>query len=204
MLVKVVQWVSLAPTHERAVANQLSPALMLHGGGHVLHTRRHINLRHVAQLLDLGILPVSVDYRLCPEVNLREGPMTDACEAVQWAREVLPFLLAHLRGISIDPKRVVVIGYSTGGHLALTTAFTTLEKGLRPPTAVIGFYCPTDYSSDWWRSPIYPQLAQQPSSTDFDLLEGVHDTPVSTELYGPRSLTYADMSLRRSPAIVLP
>lgn len=161
-------------------------ALMLHGGGHVLHTRHHINLRHVAQLLQLGFLPVSVDYRLCPEVNLRQGPMTDACEAVQWVREVLPTCLLQSQNLAVDPERVAVIGYSTGGHLALTTAFTTLENNMQPPTAICSFYCPTDYSSDWWRSPIYPQLAQQPSSTEFDVLEGVRDTPVSTE-YGPRS-----------------
>jgi hypothetical protein len=127
-------------------------------------------------LLDLGFLPVSVDYRLCPEVNIREGPMTDACEAVEWARNVLPLLPLGLRA---HPEHVVVIGYSTGGHLALTTAFTTLERGLKPPSAILGFYCPSNYSADWWRSPIYPQLAQQPSSEKFDLLEGVGKHAVS-------------------------
>ena len=118
------------------ISDMFRTALMLHGGGYVLHTRHHINLRHVAQLLEMGFLPVSVDYRLCPEVSLRQGPMTDACEAVQWAREVLPTHLNRSKGLTVDPRRVVVIGYSTGGHLALTTAFTTLEDGLQPPSAV--------------------------------------------------------------------
>lgn len=129
-------------------------------------------------LQDLGFLPVSVDYRLCPEVNIRDGPMTDACEAVDWARNILPCLpvCSELR---VDKEHVVVIGYSTGGHLALTTAFTTRVRGFKPPSAILGFYCPTNYSADWWRSPIYPELAQQSSSETFDLLEGVNEHAVS-------------------------
>jgi acetyl esterase/lipase len=133
----------------------------------------------VKTLLDLGLLPVSVDYRLCPEVNIRDGPMTDACEAVEWARNVLPHLPLFSNGVRVDSEHVVVVGYSTGGHLALTTAFTTRARGFKPPSAILGFYCPTNYSADWWRSPIYPQLAQQSSSEDFDLLEGVGENAVS-------------------------
>ena len=144
----------------------------------------------MAQLLELGFVPVSVDYRLCPEVSLRQGPMTDACEAVQWCRDVMPTLLLQSKGVSLDPERVTVIGYSTGGHLALTTAFTTRENGLQPPKAVLGFYCPSDYSSDWWHHPIHPQLAQQPSTTRFDLLEGVQETPVSAASSGCSALAY--------------
>jgi acetyl esterase/lipase len=130
-------------------------------------------------LLNLGFLPVSVDYRLCPEVNIRDGPMTDACEAVGWARNVLPHLPLCSNKLRVDTEHVVVIGYSTGGHLALTTAFTTLERGMKPPSAILGFYCPSNYSADWWLSPIYPQLAQQSSSEHFDLLEGVKEHAVS-------------------------
>ncbi|KAF2847817.1 hypothetical protein T440DRAFT_537648 [Plenodomus tracheiphilus IPT5] len=154
-------------------------ALILHGGGHVLHTRKHINPRHVKMLLDQGFLPVSVDYRLCPEINIRDGPMTDACEAVEWARNVLPCLPLCSNGLRIDSEHVVVIGYSTGGHLAQTTAFTTHARGLKPPSAILGFYCPSNYSADLWRSPCYPQLAQQSSSEAFDLLEGIGEHAIA-------------------------
>lgn len=152
---------------------------MIHGGGHVTFTRKHVIPRHIRMLLDLGFLPVSIDYRLCPEVNIKEGPMTDACDAVEWCRNVLPYIPLGVDGLRMDPEHLIVTGFSTGGHLALTTAFTTRARGLKPPSGILVLYCPSNYSDEWWRTPIYPDLVQQDSSQDFDLLEGVYDQPVS-------------------------
>ena len=121
---------------------------MVHGGGHVMFTRKEVNPKQVKLLLDHGFLPVSIEYRFCPEVNILEGPMTDVCDAVFWARYQLPTMNLDCPGLQLDGNKVVVVGWSTGGHLAMTTAFTTKLKGIRPPEAILAFYCPTDYESD--------------------------------------------------------
>ena len=74
-----------------------------------------------------GFVVVSVDYSLCPQVSLREGPLEDAKDAYRWCREVLPGLIEGEEegGVKVDGGRVGVLGHSAGGMLAaLTVCFT--------------------------------------------------------------------------------
>ncbi|PTB70133.1 polyketide synthase [Trichoderma citrinoviride] len=119
-------------------------ALMIHGGGHLTLSRKAIRPSQTSFLLANGILPISLDYRLCPHVNIIDGPMADVRDAYAWARKDVPLLLQE-KGIRVDGSKIVVIGWSTGGHLALTTAWTTPALGLPPPLAILAFYCPTHY-----------------------------------------------------------
>lgn len=98
-------------------------------------------------LLDNGYLPVSIDFRLCPEIDLIAGPMTDVRDALGWVREKLPGIaLSH--GVKLDTTNVIAVGWSTGGHLAMTTAWTCKEIGQEPPAAILSFYGPTDFQSE--------------------------------------------------------
>lgn len=112
-------------------------------------SRKAVRPFQTAFLLAHDVLPVSIDYRLCPEVNLIEGPIQDVCDAYAWVQS--GGLQAELRfsshGILVDAGRIVVVGWSTGGHLAMTTAWTSKGAGLRPPTAILSFYGPTDFES---------------------------------------------------------
>ena len=47
----------------------------------------------------------------------------------------------------MDDKKIVIIGWSTGGHLAMTTAWKSKEAGLKAPVAILSFYGPTDGES---------------------------------------------------------
>ena len=111
-------------------------------------SRKAIRPRQTEYLLAHGVLPVSIDYRLCPEINLIDGPMADVRDALLWVQKEKG-LQAAIReeGIVIDEKRMVMIGWSTGGHLAMTTAWTSQEAGLKPPMAILSFYGPTDFVS---------------------------------------------------------
>ena len=111
-------------------------------------SRKDVRLKQIKLLLQQGLLPVSIDYRLCPEVNILEGPMTDVCDALRWAREQLPSSTLKHTGIKIDGSQVVVIGWSTGGHLATSLAWTAPLRKVRPPEAILAFYCPLDYEDD--------------------------------------------------------
>lgn len=98
-------------------------------------------------LLDNGYLPVSIDFRLCPEIDLIAGPMTDVRDALGWVRDKLPEIaLSH--GVKLDTTNVIAVGWSTGGHLAMTTAWTCKEIGQEPPAAILSFYGPTDFQSE--------------------------------------------------------
>lgn len=129
-------------------AKKLPVALMIHGGAHIIFSRKDIRPAQIQLLLERGFLPVSLDHRLCPEVKLAEGPMMDVCDALNWARNTLPSLKLQCPRLQIDGERVVAVGWSSGGQLAMSLAWTAPQKGLRPPEAILAFYCPTDYEDE--------------------------------------------------------
>ena len=114
-----------------------------------MFTRKEVNLKQIRLLFDGGFLPVSCDYRFCPELNIIDGPMNDTCEALRWARSELPLRATDIApGLQADGDKVVAVGWSTGGHLAMTLAFTAPQWGLRPPQAILALYCPSDYEDE--------------------------------------------------------
>lgn len=126
--------------------DELITALMIHGGGFMTLSRKAVRPAQAKWLIANGLLPVSIDYRLCPEVNLIDGPITDTRDAYAWASREMPALLSQY-GISVDRKHVVAVGWSTGGQLAMSLGWTTQEIGLPPPSAVLSFYAPVDFES---------------------------------------------------------
>ncbi len=100
-------------------------------------------------LLKHGILPVSLDYRLVPEINVYDGAMTDVRDGLYWARNNLP-TIARDRGLELDTKNVVLIGWSAGGQLAMSTAWMCDE----PPKAILAFYAPCDFESPGQHPPL--------------------------------------------------
>ncbi|KAF7159620.1 hypothetical protein CNMCM5623_005000 [Aspergillus felis] len=158
-------------------------ALMIHGGGHIMLSRKDIRPPQTKILLDAGFLPVSVDYRLCPEMTLPEGPMQDVCDALSWARTTLPTLPLQRHDVRVDGDHVVAVGWSTGGHLALTLGFTAPQAGIRPPDATLAFYCPLDYEDPFWSRPNKPFSQDTEGKLQYDLLEGVYERPITA--YNP-------------------
>ena len=134
------------------------PALMIHGGGHVMLSRKEVRSKQTQLLLENGRLPVSIDYRLCPEVNINDGPMTDVCDALEWVRNALPQLDLKYPGLNITGEKVIVVGWSTGGTLAMSLAWSSVQRGIKPPDAILAFYCPTDYHAECMRTPFISVL----------------------------------------------
>ncbi|KAE8148647.1 hypothetical protein BDV25DRAFT_141606 [Aspergillus avenaceus] len=158
----------------------LPVALMIHGGGHVISTRRDIRHDQTQILLRAGFLPVSVDYRLCPEITIHEGAMQDIRDAFYWARKVLPTVPLRRPDIRADGDRIVAVGWSSGGHLAMSLGWTAPSLGIKPPEAILGFYCPSDYEDPFWSSPNLPfgQKPVPPPGPGYDFLyDGLHDKP---------------------------
>lgn len=121
---------------------------MIHGGSHIIFSRKDIRPPQTRIMIDMGLLPVSLDHRLCPESRLADGPMVDVCDALEWAQKILPYVELRNPDVRPDPDNIVVVGWSSGGQLALSTGWTAPERGLRSPNAILAFYCPTDYEDD--------------------------------------------------------
>lgn len=123
-------------------------ALLIHGGGHFLFGRKDVPMKHIRTLIERGFLPISTDYRLCPETNLFEGPMTDCCDALQWATETLPTLSLAGPTVRVDPSKVISIGWSSGGQLSMSLGYTAPAKGIKAPDAILAMYPPSDMESE--------------------------------------------------------
>ena len=82
----------------------------------------------------MGWAAVNVEYRLA-----RHAP---APAAVEDSRCALRWLVLHAGEYSLDPNRIVLIGHSAGGHLALITA-------LLPEGSPFDRQCPSAESHRW-------------------------------------------------------
>ncbi|KAI0896172.1 hypothetical protein F4806DRAFT_53018 [Annulohypoxylon nitens] len=164
-------------------------ALMVHGGGHIMLSRKDVRPKQTQTLLDAGFLPISVDYRLCPETTLQEGPMTDVRDALNWARNTLPSLSRKRPDVRITGERVVAVGWSTGGTLALSLGWTAPSTGLQPPDAILAFYCPTDYEDECWSRENKPYGDAALTTEAYNIWEGISDSPITA--YNPPSGTRA-------------
>jgi acetyl esterase/lipase len=102
-----------------------------------------------AWLADEGYVVFDIDYRLSPPPSWRDAPSDVAC-AVGWVKE-------NAARYGVDPERVVLMGRSAGGHLALLTAYKEGRAATAPGcaardvrdtgvAAVVAFYPPTDLS----------------------------------------------------------
>jgi len=98
--------------------------LHLHGGGFVIGSLDSelglcLNLCRA-----LGIVVVSVDYRLAPETPY-PGPVEDCYAALQWTS-------TNAAALMIDPQRLGILGLSAGGGLAAATTLLTRDRGGPP------------------------------------------------------------------------
>ncbi|WP_297624836.1 alpha/beta hydrolase [Nocardia sp.] len=87
------------------------PALLyVHGGGFVLGDLEMVHAKMIRFAAELGIVVVSVDYRLAPEHPFPAG-LEDSYAALQWA-------VREADELRIDITRIGVAGDSAGGAIA--------------------------------------------------------------------------------------
>jgi acetyl esterase len=102
-----------------------APALLyIHGGGFVLGDLDSEHGVCVNLCRSLGIVLVSVDYRLSPETPF-PGPLEDCYAALQW-------LAGRAPELQVDPGRLAIAGQSAGGCLAAATALLARDRGGPP------------------------------------------------------------------------
>ncbi|KAI9148766.1 5-methylorsellinic acid synthase [Paramyrothecium foliicola] len=155
-------------------------ALIIHGGGHVMLSRKDVSKRQIRLLLDHGVLPISIDYRLCPETTILKGPLVDVSDAYAWVLNVLPSLKLSCNSVNIVPGKAFAVGWSTGGTLAMSLAWTSMPRGLPPPEAILTFYCPTDYEDQFWQRPNIPEHSAGFMNDAYNVFDALHPAPIAS------------------------
>ncbi|MGW4056636.1 alpha/beta hydrolase [Amycolatopsis sp. NPDC004747] len=103
------------------LATAVPGLLYIHGGGFVMGDLDTFDA-HLLRLVDeLGIVIVSVGYRLAPEHPF-PAPVEDCYAALTW-------VAAKAAELGIDPARLGVAGESAGGGLAAAVALLARDRG---------------------------------------------------------------------------
>ncbi len=107
--------------------------LFIHGGGWV-EGRKEQDVLLILPYLAMGWSVVNVEYRLAKN-SLAPAAVEDTRCALRWVYN-------HAADYKFDTSKIVLTGFSAGGHLALIT-------GMLPENSEFDHGCPTDNSVRW-------------------------------------------------------
>lgn len=93
----------------------------IHGGGMVLGDLDGSDPGCEAYVDQLGVVVVSVDYRLAPE-HPHPAPVEDCYAGLEWMAD-------NAAELGVDPTRIAVAGGSAGGGLAAGTCLLARDRG---------------------------------------------------------------------------
>ncbi|MFC5727875.1 MULTISPECIES: alpha/beta hydrolase [Nocardioides] len=134
----------------------------MHGGGY-LAGQAEQDVPLLADLAaELGVVGVSVDYRLAPE-HPHPAPVEDAYAGLAWVHE-------HAEELGIDRDRVIVAGESAGGGLAAALSTLARDRAELPIAKQLLVYPMLDDRTarpDAELSPFAGQLLWTPASNRF-------------------------------------
>lgn len=94
----------------------------------------------VEYLAKQGFVVIIPNYRLAPQVTGKDA-FADCEEAYEWASTKLPEVMKSSHGVHTDSSKVVAMGHSSGGSIALHLA------SCKPVKAVTAFY-PSLFTAD--------------------------------------------------------
>ncbi|KAI1031307.1 hypothetical protein LB504_000113 [Fusarium proliferatum] len=162
---KVINGIPIAADvyfRKTTTASKLPIALHFHGGNFTVGSKQMLSRDQSEKLLDLGFVVVSANYRLAPTVTVFGGPVKDALDAYEWSQTKLPGLLLEDAHIKADGSRIVTLGHSCGGTLALLTA-----SSLAPPHAILDIYGIKYLADSAFHAPLPAPPGAPPIDQDF-------------------------------------
>jgi acetyl esterase/lipase len=120
-------WDAKLDVYQSRGATTPNPTLIyFHGGGWVAGSKEAASLTFLP-FLDMGWNVVNVEYRLA-KISLAPAAVQDSLCALRW-------VYRNGTQYNVDTNRLVLMGNSAGGHLALTT-------GMIPASASLDSLCP--------------------------------------------------------------
>lgn len=167
--------------------------MFIHGGAYMLGNSRMNSNLQITDCLSRGWIVVAPNHRLCPQVDVLEGPISDCRRLWQWvhAGDLDKTLADHGHKITVDRSRMVVIGTSAGGMIAYSLAFADQPN---PPLAILDFYGSKDPRNSFWSEtlPFIPAPPMQVDTIDRVLAETPTATKHSVSLEGQKSDSLPD------------
>ncbi|KAI0593160.1 Alpha/Beta hydrolase protein [Biscogniauxia sp. FL1348] len=146
----------------------------IHGGAFMLGSSKMVNKDQVEDCLARNWIVVVPNHRLCPQVNLLEGPMQDCRELLSWIHEGnLATFVFNTKKTSypVDTNHVFAFGTSSGGTLALSLGFGVPRK----VAGIFDMYGPCNFSDKFWTTKLEPLLAKLPPGLSQEFLNRVFD-----------------------------
>lgn len=162
----------------------LRPAIFfMHGGALIMGNRSWLAPGQAEFFTDAGFAFVSVDYRLAPETQL-PSIVEDVIDA--WG-----FVERRAESLGVDRARMVAMGASAGGYLALTGG----HRFEPPPRAVVSLYGYGELLSAWYTEPSAHYLEDFDRVAESEAWSGVGTDIVSapampTGMADPRARFY--------------
>ncbi|KAF2083760.1 alpha/beta-hydrolase [Saccharata proteae CBS 121410] len=150
----------------------------VHGGAFCLGSSSMVSEDQIEDCLSRGWIAVIPEHRLCPQVDVHEGPISDVRDLLVWIQD--GELEKELSGTeetknhAVDAEKIVAFGTSSGGTVALALGFGVK----RPVAAILDLYGATNFADPFWTSPI--STVKAPGvSTDF-INQVYNEDPVPT------------------------
>jgi acetyl esterase/lipase len=124
--------------------------IYLHGSGWHYMDKDWQTRHFFCHLANQGHVVMDVAYTLAPSADLH-AMLADVKRAVAW-------LKTNGGAYGVDPQRVVLMGGSAGGQLALLAAYAPRHPDLQPPDvnidvsvcAVVAYYAPVDLTASYY------------------------------------------------------
>ncbi len=137
--------------------------LYTHGGAWRYGNKDMMTRPQFRRLAHQGHVILDIDYSIDEKTPIQE--------MVRETKQALLWLKAHAENYGVDPERIVLMGGSAGGHLALLTAYTPGHLAFSPHNisgdesvlGVVAFYPPTDFQQ------LYRQTVEHSSIRGDDL-----------------------------------
>lgn len=120
----------LLAEYQRPSNDEILPVILfVHGGAWVTGSRYHF-MSHANQVIASGFTVFSIDYRLAPKYKF-PAPLADV-------REAIKYISNNADSLKIDPKKIVIWGYSAGAQLAALASFQKADGVPQPTLCVVG------------------------------------------------------------------
>ncbi|KAF3384719.1 Non-reducing polyketide synthase ausA [Penicillium rolfsii] len=167
------------PANTSASPQKYPVVIDIHGGAFMLGHSRMVSLPQVNDCLERGWIVLVPNHRLCPGVNLLEGPMQDIRYLLSWVYDgQLDAVLKEQGAYRADLDNVAAFGTSSGGHLALGLGFDVRK----PVKAILSLYGAVHFTDPLWTKPIPQIAAKLPPNLSEPFLNKVYDQkPVPTD-----------------------
>ncbi|MFN2146725.1 MAG: alpha/beta hydrolase fold domain-containing protein [Anaerolineales bacterium] len=132
--------------------------IYLHGSGWHYADKDFGTRHYFRQLARQGHVIADLAYTLAPKADLF-GMIADVKRAIGWMK-------GHAEELGIDPERIILMGGSAGGHLALLAGYTPNHPQFDPPNVtsdtsvcgVVSYYGPPDLVAQYDRFDELPGL----------------------------------------------